>query len=282
MARGKLQLKKIQNPVKRRVTFSKRKAGLLKKASELSLLCDAEVALIIFSPKGNLFEFANTSMNRIMGKYQNILSSTGHQIQVSENIETLRLEVENLEKRMAHLERANKHMTGEDLDSLSFKHLRYLEKKTILGVRKIRSRKDKISFERMASLKIKEQSLKKENANLDKKEINIETNRVKGNMEADAATQQDLPKAKLNLWFLTNEVDRGKEVVEDQRKEWRKYGYTILSDGWTDDKNRTIIIFFGCLQEQCGVLEIGGCLQQVEKCCDFDFNIGANCHGGGS
>jgi hypothetical protein len=43
--------------------------------------------------------------------------------------------------------------------------------------------------------------------------------------------------------LLVNAVDRAKLVVEDQKKEWRKFGCTILSDGWTDGKNRTIINF---------------------------------------
>ncbi|XP_059077556.1 agamous-like MADS-box protein AGL8 homolog [Cryptomeria japonica] len=63
MVRGKVHLKKIENPVNRRVTFSKRKAGLLKKASELSVLCEAEIGLIIFSSTGKLFEYANPSLS---------------------------------------------------------------------------------------------------------------------------------------------------------------------------------------------------------------------------
>ncbi|XP_057820766.1 MADS-box transcription factor 56-like [Cryptomeria japonica] len=59
MVRGKVHLKKIENPVNRRVTFSKRKRGMLKKAEELSVLCEAEVGLMIFSPTGRLFEFAS-------------------------------------------------------------------------------------------------------------------------------------------------------------------------------------------------------------------------------
>lgn len=60
MVRGKVQMKRIENPTSRQVTFSKRRNGLLKKAYELSVLCDAEVALIIFSQKGRLYEFSSS------------------------------------------------------------------------------------------------------------------------------------------------------------------------------------------------------------------------------
>ncbi|KAL3501521.1 hypothetical protein ACH5RR_035970 [Cinchona calisaya] len=61
MGRGKVQLRRIENKINRQVTFSKRRGGLLKKAHELSVLCDAEVALIVFSHKGKLFEFSSDS-----------------------------------------------------------------------------------------------------------------------------------------------------------------------------------------------------------------------------
>ncbi|KAK3016916.1 hypothetical protein RJ639_006521 [Escallonia herrerae] len=60
MVRGKIQMKRIENATSRQVTFSKRRNGLLKKAYELSVLCDAEVALLIFSQKGRLFDFASS------------------------------------------------------------------------------------------------------------------------------------------------------------------------------------------------------------------------------
>ena len=60
MVRGKIELKRIENATSRQVTFSKRRNGLLKKAYELSVLCDAEVAVIIFSQKGRLYEFSST------------------------------------------------------------------------------------------------------------------------------------------------------------------------------------------------------------------------------
>ena len=58
MARGKVQLKRIENPVHRQVTFCKRRAGLLKKAKELSVLCEAEIGVIIFSAHGKLYELS--------------------------------------------------------------------------------------------------------------------------------------------------------------------------------------------------------------------------------
>ncbi|EMS65225.1 MADS-box transcription factor 1 [Triticum urartu] len=61
MGRGKVEIRRIENKTTRQVTFTKRRNGLLKKAYELSLLCDAEVALIIFSGGGRLFEFSSSS-----------------------------------------------------------------------------------------------------------------------------------------------------------------------------------------------------------------------------
>ena len=61
MGRGRVQLKRIENKINRQVTFSKRRTGLLKKAHEISVLCDADVALIVFSTKGKLFEYATDS-----------------------------------------------------------------------------------------------------------------------------------------------------------------------------------------------------------------------------
>ncbi|KAL4583259.1 hypothetical protein LXL04_007827 [Taraxacum kok-saghyz] len=70
MARGKVQMRRIENPVHRQVTFCKRRSGLLKKAKELSILCDAEVGLIIFSSHGKLYELAtNGSMQELVEKY---------------------------------------------------------------------------------------------------------------------------------------------------------------------------------------------------------------------
>ncbi|KAG6678612.1 hypothetical protein I3842_14G089100 [Carya illinoinensis] len=59
MGRGKVQMKRIEDKTSRQVTFSKRKGGLMKKARELAMLCDVEVALMIFSDRVRLYEFSS-------------------------------------------------------------------------------------------------------------------------------------------------------------------------------------------------------------------------------
>lgn len=59
MTRTKIKIKKIDNITARQVTFSKRRRGLFKKAHELSVLCDAEVGLIVFSATGKLFDYGS-------------------------------------------------------------------------------------------------------------------------------------------------------------------------------------------------------------------------------
>ncbi|XP_073119161.1 floral homeotic protein AGAMOUS-like isoform X2 [Henckelia pumila] len=59
ITRGKIEIKRIENTTNRQVTCCKCRNGLLKKAYELSVLCDAEVALIVFSNRGHLYEYAN-------------------------------------------------------------------------------------------------------------------------------------------------------------------------------------------------------------------------------
>ena len=58
-----------QNLITFQVTFNKRKFGVMKKAYELSVLCDCEIALIIFSSSNKLYQYASTDMDKILLKY---------------------------------------------------------------------------------------------------------------------------------------------------------------------------------------------------------------------
>uniref|UniRef100_A0A0E0E0X5 MADS-box domain-containing protein n=1 Tax=Oryza meridionalis TaxID=40149 RepID=A0A0E0E0X5_9ORYZ len=76
--RGKVELRRIEDRTSRQVRFSKRRSGLFKKAYELSVLCDAQVALLVFSPAGRLYEFASSasSIDTIFGRYWDLLDTT--------------------------------------------------------------------------------------------------------------------------------------------------------------------------------------------------------------
>jgi len=69
MGRNKIQITKISNERNRQATFTKRKAGLIKKAMELSILCECDVALIVFNSNNKLYQYASADMERILLKY---------------------------------------------------------------------------------------------------------------------------------------------------------------------------------------------------------------------
>ncbi|CAG9581172.1 unnamed protein product [Danaus chrysippus] len=69
MGRKKIQISRITDERNRQVTFNKRKFGVMKKAYELSVLCDCEIALIIFSSNNKLYQYASTDMDKVLLKY---------------------------------------------------------------------------------------------------------------------------------------------------------------------------------------------------------------------
>ncbi|KAL0300600.1 UNVERIFIED_CONTAM: Agamous-like MADS-box protein [Sesamum radiatum] len=70
MGRRKIEIKKIEKKTSLQVTFSKRRTGLFRKASELSVLCGAEIAILIQSPAGKIFSFGNPSVESVLGRFQ--------------------------------------------------------------------------------------------------------------------------------------------------------------------------------------------------------------------
>nr|GLL19883.1 agamous-like MADS-box protein AGL61 [Ipomoea trifida] len=67
--RQRIPLARIENDAHRNVTFSKRRTGLFKKASEMSTLCGTEIAMVVFSPSGKAFTFSNPDLNTVLTKY---------------------------------------------------------------------------------------------------------------------------------------------------------------------------------------------------------------------
>eukprot|EP00252_Welwitschia_mirabilis_P023838 TRINITY_DN6852_c0_g1_i1.p1 TRINITY_DN6852_c0_g1~~TRINITY_DN6852_c0_g1_i1.p1 ORF type:complete len:222 (+),score=33.19 TRINITY_DN6852_c0_g1_i1:411-1076(+) len=174
MVRGKTQMKRIENATSRQVTFSKRRNGLLKKAYELSILCDAEVGLIIFSPRGKLYEFAHPSMPKMLERYQKSCqeANPNSSRSIVEDTELLKQEIAVMEEKIKLLESAQRKMLGEDLSCLSMKDLSTLETQAERGLGNIRARKTEILMEQINQLKMKAQTLGEENALLREKYMN--------------------------------------------------------------------------------------------------------------
>ncbi|KAJ3045238.1 hypothetical protein HDV00_011110 [Rhizophlyctis rosea] len=60
MGRRKIHIKKIEADRQRCITLSRRRAGLFKKAHELSVLCACEVMVIVFDSRDSCHTFAST------------------------------------------------------------------------------------------------------------------------------------------------------------------------------------------------------------------------------
>ncbi|XP_077249341.1 MADS-box transcription factor 23-like [Tasmannia lanceolata] len=75
MGKRKIEMTKIEKKESRQVCFSKRRKGLFKKASELCILCDAEITVIAFSPGGKPFVFGHPNAHAIINRFLGIPSS---------------------------------------------------------------------------------------------------------------------------------------------------------------------------------------------------------------
>ncbi|XP_062116775.1 truncated transcription factor CAULIFLOWER A-like isoform X2 [Humulus lupulus] len=171
MGRGRVEMKRIENKINRQVTFSKRRSGLLKKAHEISVLCDAEVALLVFSTKGKLSEYStNSSMERILERYERY-SYAERQLLSNDPEQTgsWTLEHAKLKARMDVLQRNQKHFMGEELDSLSMKELQNLEQQLDSALKHVRSRKNQLMYESISELQKKDKALQEQNNILTKK-----------------------------------------------------------------------------------------------------------------
>ncbi|XP_010919081.1 MADS-box transcription factor 50 [Elaeis guineensis] len=170
MVRGKTEIKRIENATSRQVTFSKRRNGLLKKAFELSVLCDAEVALIVFSPRGKLYEFSSTSMQKTINRYRMHAKSGINNNEVTEqNIQQCKFEAASMSRKIESLEASKRKLLAESLESCSVEELHEIEGKLEQSLRNIRGRKNQLLGEQIAQLKEKEQTLEKENTLLQEK-----------------------------------------------------------------------------------------------------------------
>ncbi|XP_022726111.1 protein TRANSPARENT TESTA 16-like [Durio zibethinus] len=165
MGRGKIPIKRIENRTTRQVTFSKRRAGLLKKTHELSVLCDAQIGLIIFSSTGKMCQYCSEPyrMEQIIERYQKV---TGTCIPEHDNREQLYNELAELRKETHHLQLSMRRYTGEDMSSIPIEELDQLEQELERSVNKVRDRKNELLQQQLDNLRRKERMLQEENSNM--------------------------------------------------------------------------------------------------------------------
>ncbi|GAA0159667.1 MADS box transcription factor [Lithospermum erythrorhizon] len=189
MGRGKIEIKKIENINSRQVTFSKRRVGLLKKAKELSILCDAEVGVIIFSSTGKLYEFSSSNMQEILARYikgqeSSELTSMENMQQHDKSPELNKLKAEIARLWKMHCEHIThlmnnivayfcyvflispefiSRMMGKELEGLNFKELQKLEHQLNEGILSVKDRKEQILLEQLEKSRLQEQKTELEN-----------------------------------------------------------------------------------------------------------------------
>lgn len=169
MGRGRVELKRIENKINRQVTFAKRRNGLLKKAYELSVLCDAEVALIIFSNRGKLYEFcSSSSMLKTLERYQKCnYGAPEPNVSAREALElSSQQEYMKLKARYEALQRSQRNLLGEELGPLSSKELESLERQLDMSLKQIRSTRTQYMLDQLSDLQHKEHLLSEANKTL--------------------------------------------------------------------------------------------------------------------
>ncbi|CAN0928063.1 Agamous-like MADS-box protein AGL11 [Linum grandiflorum] len=182
MGRGKVEIKRIENKMNRQVTFCKRRNGLLKKAYELSVLCDAEVALIVFSSHGRLYHYSNNNnIKSTIERYRKAISDEGtvYTPSMAEiNTKYYQQESAKLKQQIQTLQNSNsmlaKHMMGESLSTLSLKELKQLESRLDRGISKIRAKKHELLLAEIEYFEKKEIELENENVCLRTKIAEVE------------------------------------------------------------------------------------------------------------
>ncbi|XP_054810648.1 MADS-box protein SVP-like [Prosopis cineraria] len=167
MVREKIQIKKIDNATARQVTFSKRRRGLFKKAEELAVLCDADVALLIFSSTGKLFHYSNSSLKEILERHHLHSKNLSKLDQPSLELQLVQdSNYSSLSKEITNKSRQLRRMRGEDLQGLNIEELQQLETSLEAGLSRVIETKAQMMMDEINDLQRKGLQLMEENERL--------------------------------------------------------------------------------------------------------------------
>lgn len=119
MGRKKIEIKLVKNIEARYVTFSKRRKGLYKKASELSILCGARVGLLGFSPSGKPFAFGSPSFQVVIDEYLHERGvetfENGEIDNLNKELKDLKKEINVEDKKIEEIDKGKVHIIPTDL-----------------------------------------------------------------------------------------------------------------------------------------------------------------------
>uniref|UniRef100_A0A453R484 Uncharacterized protein n=1 Tax=Aegilops tauschii subsp. strangulata TaxID=200361 RepID=A0A453R484_AEGTS len=192
MARERRAIRRIESAAARQVTFSKRRRGLFKKAEELAVLCDADVALVVFSSTGKLSQFASSSMNEIIDKYSTHSKNLGKSDQqpaIDLNLEHCKYD--SLNEQLAEASLRLRHMRGEELDGLSVGELQQMEKNLETGLQRVLCTKDRQFMQQISDLQQKGTQLAEENMRLKNQMHEVPTVSTVAVAEAENVVPED-------------------------------------------------------------------------------------------
>ncbi|KAG5250830.1 MADS-box family protein [Salix suchowensis] len=150
MGRGKIEIKRIENSSNRQVTYSKRRSGIIKKAKEITVLCDAQVSLVIFASSGRMHEFCSpsTTVVDLLDKYH---KQSGKRLWDAKH-EHLSNEIDRIKKENDSLQIELRHLKGQDILSLPHKELMAIEEALDTGLAAVRKKQEKILDEEFKHL----------------------------------------------------------------------------------------------------------------------------------
>ncbi|CAM8878105.1 unnamed protein product [Rhodiola kirilowii] len=186
MGRGKIVIRRIDNSTSRQVTFSKRRKGLLKKAKELSILCDAEVGVMVFSNTGKLYDFASTSsMKTIIEHYSKSKGDQLHLMNPSSEVKFWKNEAATLQHQLQNLNENHRKVLGEQLSGLNVQELQHLEAQLEMNLKSVRIKKDEIMMAEIEELNQKGSIIHEENLELHKQIHDARVNAEKPPLRTD-------------------------------------------------------------------------------------------------
>ncbi|KAK2400550.1 hypothetical protein P8452_07477 [Trifolium repens] len=181
------EIEKTGNLIRRQVAISERRKSLFKKAKELSILCDAEVGVIVFSSTGKLYEFSRPSMEHILSRY----GAEQQQPNAQPPPQAVELDTPILQEEMAKLHSAYVRMTGKELDGLQMKELQDLENQLSEAILAVKTKKEQVLVEQLEKSKLQEQMAMAEIEDLRKQleEIKNKTKSDLGSSSSDHGTR---------------------------------------------------------------------------------------------